>query len=185
MNEELYLSDQADNTLRDERFLHLLMTNQNRIYAFILALVHNCADADDIMQETTTLIWRKFDEFEPNTDFIAWALTIARYKTLQYLDKYRDDRVLFSARLLEMIQEQMPKKLEGMGERKKALKKCLAKLSEYDQRLVVMRYQNKLTIKKVAALIGVSVHIMYRTMARIHKSLRICIRGMLAEGGMV
>ncbi|MHC4133083.1 MAG: hypothetical protein ACYSR3_14020 [Planctomycetota bacterium] len=48
-----------------------------------------------------------------------------------------------------------------------------------------MRYQNKLTIKKVAALIGVSVHIMYRTMARIHKSLRICIRGTLAEGGMV
>ena len=185
MNEELYLSDQADNTLRDERFLRLLMTNQNRIYAFILALVHNCADADDIMQETTTLIWRKFDEFEPHTDFIAWALTIARYKTLQYLDKYRDDRVLFSARLLEMIQEQMPKKLEGTGERKKALKKCLAKLGEYDQRLVVMRYQNKLTIKKVAALIGVSVHIMYRTMARIHKSLRICIRGTLAEGGMV
>ena len=84
-----------------------------------------------------------------------------------------------------MFQERIPKELEGMIERKKALKECLAKLSEQDQRLVVMRYHNKLAIKKVAVLIGMSVHTMYRTMARIHKSLRICIRGTLAEGGMV
>jgi len=179
------LSNQKNNTLRDEHFIRLLMANQNSIYAFILAIVHNSTDADDIMQETTTTIWRKFEEFESGTDFAAWALTIARYRTLQYLKKHRDDRVRFSSGLLKRIQERMPEKLEGIGERKRALKKCLAKLSEDDRRLVVMRYHNKLAIKKVATLIGVSTHIMYRTMARIHKSLRFCIRRTLAEGGLV
>lgn len=61
-----------DKTLQDDRFLRLLLKSQSSIYAFILVLVHDQNDADDIMQETVTLMWRKFSTFEPGTNFTAW-----------------------------------------------------------------------------------------------------------------
>ncbi len=57
---------------RGERFMRLLLANQQRIYGLILALVPNWNDADDIMQETSAVMWAKFDDYEAGTDFAAW-----------------------------------------------------------------------------------------------------------------
>jgi RNA polymerase sigma-70 factor (ECF subfamily) len=62
----------GDITKRDpSEFLGLLVPNQRRIQAFILTLVPNVADAEDIYQETLSEMWNKFDSFEVGTDFVA------------------------------------------------------------------------------------------------------------------
>ena len=43
-------------------FLQLLLNNQMRIYAFILSLVRNYDDADDLMQDTANTMWQKYSE---------------------------------------------------------------------------------------------------------------------------
>jgi RNA polymerase sigma-70 factor (ECF subfamily) len=53
-------------------FIRLLTANQSRIYAYIVSLVPNFNDADDIMQETTTMMWERKEDFESGTDFVAW-----------------------------------------------------------------------------------------------------------------
>ena len=63
-------------------FLRLLMANQKRIYAFILATVPNRQDADDLFQETVLLMWSKFDDFQRGTSFVAWGITVAKYQIL-------------------------------------------------------------------------------------------------------
>ena len=50
-------------------------------------LIANHNDADDIMQETTIVMYEKFDSFEKGSDFLSWANTIAKYKTLEFLKK--------------------------------------------------------------------------------------------------
>ena len=59
------------------RFTALLLQNQKRIYGLILSLVPNGPDADDIMQEACSVMWKKFETFEEGTNFAAWALRIA------------------------------------------------------------------------------------------------------------
>ena len=54
---------------KDTQFLDLLMRNQKRIYNFILLLVPNYSDADDLMQETVSVMWSKFDSYEPGYSF--------------------------------------------------------------------------------------------------------------------
>jgi hypothetical protein len=48
----LWDSSRMSDSSKTNEFLHLLMANQKRIYTFILALVPNHQDADDLFQET-------------------------------------------------------------------------------------------------------------------------------------
>ena len=52
---------------RTEEFVRCLSKYQQRVYSFILTLVPHWADADEILQETSTVLWRKFADFEPGT----------------------------------------------------------------------------------------------------------------------
>jgi RNA polymerase sigma-70 factor, ECF subfamily len=74
---------------REERYLGLLLAHQRRIFAYVLALVPHWSDAEDVVQETSAVLWRKFDEFTPGTDFNAWALSIARYQVMNFRKKQR------------------------------------------------------------------------------------------------
>ena len=65
-------------------FVSLITANQRRIYAYILTLVPNFNDADDVMQETTATMWERKKDFQPGTDFVAWGARIAYFKILEY-----------------------------------------------------------------------------------------------------
>lgn len=60
-------------------FLRLLSQHERRVKSFILALVPNWADADDLYQETTVRLWEQFADYDPDQEFGAWACTIAYY----------------------------------------------------------------------------------------------------------
>jgi hypothetical protein len=56
------------------------MTRHERlVYGFMLSLVPNWADADEILQETNIRLWDEFEKFVPRTNFAAWAVRIARF----------------------------------------------------------------------------------------------------------
>ncbi len=163
-----------------EQFLRLLLPNQKRIYAYILTLVPHWSDADDIMQETTTAMWRKFDEFERGTDFVAWGVSIARYEVLRFRRKQGANRLQFSDDLLNMIAQQVEAAANQADERLDALNECLEKLPERDRKLIRLRYESDVTIRTVAERVGRPVQGMYKAMARIHDALLQCIRRSLA-----
>ena len=58
------------------------MSNQKRIYAFILGMVPNYQDAEDLFQETILVMWSKFDQFQRGTSFASWGATVAKYQIL-------------------------------------------------------------------------------------------------------
>ena len=43
---------------------------------------------EDVFQAANLVLWRKFDQFEPGTNFFAWACQIIRYEVLKYREKY-------------------------------------------------------------------------------------------------
>ena len=93
------------NSKRTEVFLSLLMANQRRINSYILSLVPNFSDADDIMQETITVMWRKFEGFEIGTDFAGWGLKVAYYCILNYRKNKGKDKLVFSDTIFRQIQD--------------------------------------------------------------------------------
>ena len=49
----------------DPSFVALFVKNQRRIYGYILTLVPDCNEADDLFQQTSMVLWEKSGEFRP------------------------------------------------------------------------------------------------------------------------
>jgi len=47
----------------DRAFVGLLAANQRKLFAYIVSLVANVNDADDILQESVYMMMNKFSEF--------------------------------------------------------------------------------------------------------------------------
>ena len=173
-------NDNQSELARGKSFLRLYQTNERRLYGFILALVPNWSEADDLMQETATVMWSKFDEFELGTDFAAWALCIARYQVMNHRKKKRIQKVRFSDQTVEAVAERMISATENLDDFRDALQDCLKKLSERDQQLIHLRYELNATTRTVAERIGHSIDAVYKALNRIHIQLLHCIRRTLS-----
>ncbi len=159
------------------------MSNEHRIYGFILALVRDWADADDLMQETTAVLWRKFDTFEEGTNFVAWALKTARFQVMNHQKQRRVRRARLSDRNLEAIADRLASAQDRPGPRREALDGCLNQLSEHERELIRLRYEPGLTTNDVADQVGRSIHAVYKALNRIHARLLECVRRTLAIEG--
>lgn len=174
-----------DSDQRDEQFLRLLIGNQQNIYAFILAMIHNRNDADDILQETITVMWRTFKEYQPGTSFVAWGISIARNLVLKYFEKNRYSKVKFSPDIEKEIDSIAAKTLESGENRIDALRNCLKKLNLQNMGLIQLHYEEGKPLRQIATERGISTYTMYRIMGRIHKVLEQCIHKTLFPEGAV
>lgn len=166
---------------KEESFLRLFLQHERRLYAFIFALVHHASDADDILQETSSVLWRKLDEFEPGTDFAAWAFRVARFQVLDHLKKKSRTRLREST--VEAIADQFVDFAHSSDPRRDALDQCLGKLPGADRQLILQRYEPGATTQSIAEQTGRSVHMVYKTLNRIHSQLLDCVRRSLAAEG--
>ncbi len=163
-----------------EQFLDLLMANQHRIYAYILCRVSCVADADDLMQETTTVMWRKYDQSAPIANFAAWGKAFAHFHILKY-HRTRPRHCQLSPETAEAISEKTDKAMDEYQVRLSALKKCIEKLNAGDRHLAQLRYEQDIRPKNIAEQVGKPLQNVYRALARMHEVLTRCVRRTLAE----
>lgn len=161
-------------------FVNQLTVCQHQIYAFILTLVPNWSDADDLMQETAEVMWRKYQEAGQINNFSAWGKGIARNKVMNFYAKKKRERVLFNDSLLDDVVERENAISSHSGLRLRALQKCLRKLKSNDLHLIQVLYGHDITIKKLAEEIKRPVQGLYKAMGRIHHSLLQCVRRTLS-----
>lgn len=165
----------------NERFLKLLLANQRRIYALIAMLLPRAVDVDDVMQETLLTMFRKFYDFEQDTDFAAWAFRIARYKVMEHRRKDANRQIQFSTEALDMILSRAEAVIKGTDDRIEALQNCVTRLRKRDRDLIKMRYEQDAKTSGLARHLGEPTDRIYKTMARIHNWLQECVRRTLAE----
>ena len=170
-----------DNT---DYFVRQLMQQRKRIYAFILTLVGNSSDADDIMQDTAALMWQKYHQSEEIRDFAALGLQIAHFKVLEFRKKQYGSKIQFNSELFESVLGGAVTMEEKMDERFEALKKCLSKLDDTSRKLVQAQHQKGQTIKDIAASLNMSQHIAYKRIGRLHDQLLRCVHRTLKQEGV-
>ncbi|HOK67814.1 MAG TPA: sigma-70 family RNA polymerase sigma factor [Anaerohalosphaeraceae bacterium] len=155
--------------------MSLVLASQRKLYLYILSLVLYPSDADDLLQDTLVLMWSKFDEFKPGSDFTAWGKAIARFKVLNHLKKNKSAKLQFDEDLLKVIEAESSQ-TENLDERIEVMRKCVQSLSEKEMNLLRMRYYLDFSFKKIALSIGISKQSVYRAVSRIHAKLVKCMR---------
>src|SRR5437867_761160 len=106
-------------------FAERLCGNQARLYGYIHCLVRNLSDADDLYQQTALILWKKFDEFDPQRSFFAWACGIARGEIANFLRSRGRQRLYFSDDLsLLLVEAQAELSNNELDDRREALSRC-------------------------------------------------------------
>jgi RNA polymerase sigma-70 factor (ECF subfamily) len=180
-------ADEEDATgpIRSKLFLRLFLQNERRLYAYILTLLPNRADADDVLQEASLVLWDKFDERHPPDDFAAWGCRIAYFKVLDFCKKSQRSRVHFSQAMMERIAETAVGQSATLqlDERREALVGCIEKLNPGDRTLLTHRFAEGATTQSTAAQVGRSVDAVYKALAKIRQALFDCVTRTLAQEG--
>ena len=91
--------------LRSAEFMRLFVKSEPRLYAYIRSLVVDQTDAEEVLQQTATVSWMKFDEFQPGTDFVRWAIRIAYWEVRSLVKRKRRDALVFSETFIEALAE--------------------------------------------------------------------------------
>ena len=97
------MASSAGNEGPSEGFIREMTGCQGRLYAYILTLLPDLDAANDILQETNLIIWRKWREYSEGTSFHAWVCRIAYYAVLAYRRDSVRDRHLFEEELIGEI----------------------------------------------------------------------------------
>ena len=174
-------------TANPREFIRLLVENERRIYAYIRTLLGNSADADDVLQETSIILWDKFPEFDSEQgNFVAWSFKIAYYTAQNFRRKKGRSKVVFSNKLFDAVAERAAKLAPELDQRHEHLASCIEKLPESDRKLLKLRYELNSSIESTAKQCGRTTQAIYKALSRMRAALFQCINNAIqAEDSFV
>jgi len=165
-----------------EQFVHETIAVQGVLYAFILSLTADPHVADEVLQETNVALLRKEADFEPGTNFQAWACGQAFYQVLAHRKTRQRSRLVFDDEMLQSLAAQGERLAEQQEARRNALRSCLQKLSPHQSELLQQRYSGD-SVSKMASQSRRSVGTISQTLYRLRQMLKECIEQQLHGEG--
>lgn len=173
--EEGHQSD-ASEIPRGERFMALFSSHQRRLYLYAVTLLPTSVDADDVLQETNLVLWRKFDQYQPGTNFFAWACQITRYEVLKYRERQARAAKLLDPDVFDQLAEAAVGHIEHLDEfHRRALVDCMDRLNAGDRDLMRQRYNEAKEVQAIAAAMNRSPNAVSKSLGRIRRLLLDCI----------
>lgn len=177
----------ADNLITPDdqtaEFLAFFSLHERRIKCYILALVTNWQDAEEVTAETNARLWQQFGEYDRSKDFGSWACTIAYYQVLTFRKRQARARQRLSIEAIEALAQETSQRSEQEERRFAALEVCLDKVSPDGRDLLERCYGGAKSMRETAAELGRTVHSVYSWLARIRLQLHECIEARLHGGG--
>jgi RNA polymerase sigma-70 factor (ECF subfamily) len=153
-----------------------------RLRGYVQSLVPRWSDAEDIMQRCSLVLWKRFDQFEPGTNFFAWACQVVRFEVQKYRKSAARDRMVFSEAVMEAVTARTVECDDELQARIGFLQKCVSKLPPEHRELLRLRYDEQRSVGSVAELLKRPIDGVYKALSRIRLSLHICISRRIAVG---
>jgi RNA polymerase sigma-70 factor (ECF subfamily) len=167
---------------RHAEFAEQLRQSQTRLYGYIHSLVRDLNDADDLFQQTSLILWKKFDDYDPRRSFFSWACGIARFEVANFVRSRSRQRLYFSDDLsLLLIEAQAEMSNEEGADRRDALAQCVEKLRQRDRELLAECYGEASSVPDASDRRGRSPQSVYNSLRRIRRSLFECVSRLLAQ----
>jgi RNA polymerase sigma-70 factor (ECF subfamily) len=164
-------------------FMALLMEHRHRLYTFIAKQLVNPADAEDVFQKTSIVLWKKMRDFDTEGSFFHWACGIAFNEVRNFLTVQRRSRLHFDVELVELMAREAAEEESLSESRLDALRHCLRELSERQQLILQQCYAGTETITEVAQQLGRERTALYKQLARLREKLLACIRLRISQEG--
>jgi len=158
-----------------DAFRELYQETDRTIYSFILSIVRNPQDAEEIMQETFLKVWTSASSYQSQGKPLAWMFTIAR--NLCYM-KFRDQKRQADIGLDDLTGDEAGEvcvQLENMADNM-VLQSALNILKEEERQIVLLHASAGLKHREIAANLQLPLSTVLskynRAMKKLEKHLR-------------
>ncbi len=166
---------------RAEEFIQLFTQYEGRLRSFATSLVFNSADTDDVLQQAYLTLWKRFDQFESGTNFMAWAGRVIYLHVLRHRRQQAREVVLFDPEFLDVIASVTTEEsfAAELGGRERALKECVGQLPPDQLAMLRARYEDGSSTESMSELFNRSSQAIYNALFRIRRKLFDCVNSKL------
>ena len=163
------------------QFLKLHMAHQRALLGYLLAAVGDYATAEDLLQETTLVLWEKFGEYRKETPYAAWAFGIARNKLAQHFRNLRRRDGALRLSVLDRVAGALVEGEKRFSAESQALADCVKKLPSELHALVAFRYEKGYSLQGLAERLGQTASAVNMKLVRIRRALLDCTERVLRK----
>ena len=166
-----------------EAFVSALTGHQAALRGYCQASLGNGQEALEALQRANVVLWKKHGEWDPQTEFLRWALAVTRYEVLGVIrDRQRDQRrVIFDSDVVERMAEEAVELTDAETATQSALERCLRKVSPRNQAILTAFYTDGESTQTIARLFNRGQSAVKVQLMRLRSRLRECIEGQLAR----
>lgn len=161
----------------------LFVQHLPRVRAFVLSIMPDFSQADDILQDVFLTVTAKASQFQAGTNFLAWVLTIARFRVLKAMNTMDKAFLPLSEEVLNMLAAEAPEPVLDLDRRLSVLEHCLRKLAPQARRVIELRYYDALKTSLIAKRLGIGANSVSVLLSRSRTALRICVEHGISKGG--
>ena len=165
-------------SISHEQFTRLFLQSEREVYRYVMSIVPNIADAQDVVQETAVSLWRKIDLYNSDQPFTPWACRFALNEARSFLRRKGKLNSFMTDELAELI---IKKKAEKDKYKQSDLLDCVSKLEPMHKSLIEEYYFKQASIDKISNETGRSTEALYKSLQRIRKQLLSCMRKGIIE----
>lgn len=159
---------------KHEQFTRLMIQHEPALIRHILVAVPNRSDARDILQECSVALWNRFENYDTERSFVAWALGFVRIEIRRFLRKSARRNQL-TERAAELLLHDQLAATRELDRRKAYLQDCLRSLSEQQQSIVDGYYRMEYSVNELSKQTGKTADAIYKMLHRIRRSLHDCV----------
>lgn len=144
---------------RDAQAFDALMRQYSQeLHHFILRMVSNTEDAQDIVQDTFVRVWEKSRQFKGNSSVKTWIFRIAINLAYTHLKRRKRRGYLVLDEIKTLVSDSDPVKATEAEHDSTLLEKSLATLTPRQHAVVIARIHQDLPYKEISKALGCTVN---------------------------
>jgi RNA polymerase sigma-70 factor (ECF subfamily) len=174
------MTTHRESELRERMTRHWLAA-EHAIRAYIAGAVRSFSDREDLLQQVALTVARRFEEFDEQRPFLAWALWIAKSRVIDFYRSQGRRPQFLSDVFLEKYADALAERQEALPACREALEHCLEQLPDRSQKLIRLRYYEGLKMDQIAETVRSTPASIRVTIHRIRDVLSDCIQRRLAS----
>jgi RNA polymerase sigma-70 factor, ECF subfamily len=162
---------------------NLLTRYQNRLYRYLLRLVREPAEAEDLFQQTWLRVAEKVRQYDPTRTFESWLFTLARNLAIDHLRRIRPESLdapgadaggeTAAAQLPS--QERPPIERILARERAGRLAVALEMLPMVQREVLTLRFEEEMKLEEIAEVLDAPVSTVKTRLRRALERLRVTL----------
>ena len=158
-------------------FAELYQRTSSKLFGVCLRMLRDRSDAEEVLQETWTTVWRRAASFDASkASAITWLVTLARNKAIDRLRQHREQQIDDPFKLEEVVDaDPTPAAGAETSQEYQRLQRCIQALQPQQRSAVREAFFSGATYNELAARYTVPLGTMKSWIRRSLLQLRTCL----------